>query len=62
MSDIGEAQEGATTIHCDSDFAIAISKNPIFHRKTKHFKVNYHFIRETQNNSEVKLIEIEGKD
>lgn len=62
MLDIGEAQEGATTIHWDSGSAIAISKNPIFHRKRKYLNVNYHFIREAQNNIEVKLIEIDGKD
>ena len=62
MSNIGKVQEGATIIHCDSNFAIAISKNSIFHRKTKHIKVKYHFAREAQNNCEVKLAEIDGED
>ena len=35
MSNISEAQGGATGIHCDSVFAIAISKNPIFGLKLR---------------------------
>ena len=62
MNDIGEPQGGATTIHCDSESAIAISKNLVFYRKIKHIKVKYHFIREAQNEREVKLVEIKGED
>ena len=46
MSDIGEVQGGVIAIHCDSDSAIAIFKNPIFHRKTKHIMVKYHVVKE----------------
>ena len=62
MSDIGEAQGGATIIHRDSDSTIAIFKNPIFHRKIKYIKFKYYFVKEAQNNCEVKLVEIDGED
>ena len=62
MCDIGKVQGEATVIHCDSDSRIAISKNPIFHKKTTHIKIKYHFVRKAHNNYEVKLVEIDGED
>ena len=34
----------ATNIQSDSQGAIALSKNPIHHARTKHIDVRYHFI------------------
>ena len=31
---------------CDCQNAIALAKNPVYHAKTKHIGVRYHFIRE----------------
>ena len=33
-------------VYCDNSCAIAISKNPIQHSKTKHIEIRYHFIRD----------------
>jgi hypothetical protein len=33
-------------IHCDNISAISVSKNPVFHSKTKHIPIKYHFLRE----------------
>ena len=30
------------TLHCDSQRAIMLAKNPLFHAKTKHIDVKYH--------------------
>ena len=34
------------TIHCDSQSAIHLINNPIYHAKTKHIEVRYHHITE----------------
>lgn len=34
------------TLWCDNQSAIALASNPIFHARTKHVEVDYHFIRE----------------
>ena len=34
------------TLHCDSQSAIMLAKNPVFYAKTKHIDVKYHFIRD----------------
>jgi len=36
----------ATTIHCDNQSAIALSKNGQYHVRTKHIEIRFHFIQE----------------
>jgi hypothetical protein len=33
-------------IHCDNTSAISVSNNHVFHSKTKHIPIKYHFLRE----------------
>jgi len=47
-------QEGVP-IYCDSQSAIAIGKNPVQHRRTKHIQIKYHFVRESVKNGNIKL-------
>jgi hypothetical protein len=42
-------------IHCDNTSAINVSKNLVFHCKTKHIPVKYHFLREHVTNTVVYL-------
>lgn len=46
-------QDEATIIFCDNYSTIAIAKNSIFHDKTKHINIRYHFIREVEKKNEV---------
>jgi hypothetical protein len=49
-------------IHCDNTNAISVSKNPVFHSKTKHIPIKCHFLREHVTNSMVSLHYIPSKD
>jgi hypothetical protein len=42
-------------IMMDNMSAIVLSKNPVFHGRSKHIKTKYHFIRECVDNGEVVL-------
>ena len=35
-----------TVIHCDNQSCIKISKNPVFHDRSKHIDIWYHHIRD----------------
>lgn len=45
-------------IHCDSQNALALSRNPTFHDRTKHIDVKFHFVREIVQEEGVKLVKI----
>jgi hypothetical protein len=48
-------------IHFDNTSAISVSKNPVFHSKTKHIPIKYHFLREHVTNTVVSLRYIPSK-
>lgn len=43
---------------CDNDSAVKLALNPVFHDKTKHFKIDIHFIREKIANGVVSLVKV----
>eukprot|EP00253_Pinus_taeda_P036571 PITA_36571 len=52
---LGQEQAKATVIFCDNSSAIALSKNYVFHKRTKHIDTRFHYIRELVNNGEIIL-------
>ncbi|KAL0308115.1 UNVERIFIED_CONTAM: Retrovirus-related Pol polyprotein from transposon RE1 [Sesamum angustifolium] len=55
LEDMGEKQEEPTTIYCDNKSAIAITKNPVQHSRTKHIDIKYHSLREATTRGEIEL-------
>ncbi|CAL9026795.1 unnamed protein product [Prunus brigantina] len=56
LEDFGELQTEATPLHCDNISAIAITRNLVFHQKTKHIDRRYHFIKDALQEGVVDLI------
>ena len=50
------AQDGPTKIYEDNQGAIAMSENPVHHKRTKHIDIRHHFIRERVESGDVKLV------
>lgn len=44
-----------TVIHCDNQSAIQLSKNDVYHRKSKHIDIRYHYTREVQQQGKVNV-------
>jgi hypothetical protein len=44
-----------TMIHCDNQSCIKFSENPIFHDRSKHIEIRYHFIRDWVQRGVVQL-------
>ncbi|KAG8485451.1 hypothetical protein CXB51_021502 [Gossypium anomalum] len=62
LCDLNEEQLEPTEIKVDNQSAVAIAKNPVFHGKTKHFKIKFHFVREAEQSKEVNLIHCSSQD
>lgn len=56
LMDLNLEQKESTEIFVDNQAAIAISHNPVFHGKTKHFNIKLFFLREVQKEEFVTLI------
>ena len=52
----------STEILVDNKAAIAISHNPLFYKKTKHFNIKLFFLREVQKSGEVILVYCKTED
>ena len=46
LADINQEHEEPTVIYCDNKAAIAMTKNPAYHGRTKHVDIRVHFIRD----------------
>ncbi|GKD51877.1 hypothetical protein Tco_1280853 [Tanacetum coccineum] len=46
LSKITDSNEEKITIYVDNKSSIALMKNPVFHGRSKHIDIKYHFIRE----------------
>ena len=49
-------QETTTTIYTESQSALAVVRNPVFHACTKHIEVHYHYVKERLFVGEISLV------
>ena len=52
-NELGFPIEGPTTVYGDNQSALAIANNPQYHKRTKHFDIKSHFIREKVNDQSI---------
>ncbi|KAL8091907.1 hypothetical protein AgCh_034248 [Apium graveolens] len=49
-------QGGAVQLFCDNKLAIDMTKNQVYHSRTKHIAIKHHFIREASTSGEIEVV------
>ena len=55
LSDLFGGKLESTIIHCDNQSCIKLLENPVFHDRSKHIEMGYHFIRDLVQRGAPKL-------
>ena len=54
--------DAATHILADSQSALVVARNPVFHARTKHIEVHYHYVRECLHVGDIDLVYVPTQD
>jgi hypothetical protein len=46
LLDLSSAELEPTVIHCDNESSIKLSENLVFHDRSKHIEMRYHYVRD----------------
>lgn len=60
LSEVTEQSVEKVTIKVDNHSAIALTRNPVFHGRSKHIHSRYHFIRECVEKGQVDVEHVSG--
>ena len=56
QEELGIDHEGlGVLLLCDNQSSMKIAQNPVFHKRSKHIAIRYHFIREKVKSGEMEL-------
>ena len=55
LFELHHEQNEPTQFFCDNKSSIALSRNHVFHKRSKTIDTRYHFIRELINNNEISV-------
>uniref|UniRef100_H3G9W5 Reverse transcriptase Ty1/copia-type domain-containing protein n=1 Tax=Phytophthora ramorum TaxID=164328 RepID=H3G9W5_PHYRM len=55
LKDMGYEDQGATLIYQDNQGCIALAKNPVYHARTKHIAIKFHFLRDKIERAVIRL-------
>jgi hypothetical protein len=61
LSDLGQLVDAPIVIYCDNISSILLANNPVYHARTKHIEVHYHFIRKKVLAKEIDIIHVSTK-
>ena len=56
LREVGYPLEGPTTVFADNKSAIALASNPVYHGRSRHIDIQYHYTREKVNDDTIQLL------
>jgi hypothetical protein len=62
LSDLGVQLSTPLKLWCDNIGATYLSANPVFHGRTKHVEIDFHFVRERVADKTIQVLFISSKD
>jgi len=62
LEDLHQLVKYPIPLYCDNLSAIRLAENPVFHARTKHVEVHYHFIKEKVLKEEIELKHVRTKN
>jgi hypothetical protein len=60
LGELGGKGSEVPTLYVDSAIAVKLAKNPEFHKRSKHVKVLYYFVRECYQDGRIAVEHIDG--
>ena len=61
LVELNKIVDSPPKLHVDSASAVKLSKNPEYHKRTKHIEIRHFFVRGKQLNGEISVQHIDGK-
>ena len=62
LKELGICHIQTPCLRCDNLGATYLSANPVFHARTKHIEIDYHFVRERVASKELEIRFVPSKD
>ena len=62
LKELGHYKQNKLPLYTDNNGALLLAKNPVFHERTKHIAVKYHYIRDLISKGIIDLIYVSTKE
>lgn len=62
LAEVTGKSEGPVVLYIDNKSAIDLAKNPVFHGRSKHIDIRYHFIRQCVEKGEIVLKHVSSEN